>query len=769
MGFHHHSLQFWLICSCFLGSTSAIDTISVNERVHDPDYIESSGGNFKLGFFSPPSSSYRYVGVMYNLPVMTVIWVANRDNPLKDSTGSLQISGDGNLVILDGRKEEVWSTNNSIQVSNSSTALLLDTGNLVLRDSSSSTTYIWESFGHASDSLLENMRVSTDLISNQRNELTSWKSASDPAAGSFTSTLELLQVPEFFVWKDGKIPFWRSGPWNNQIFIGIPYMFSFYKQGFKLVSSGGTGTSAYMYFTLGNFSGFLYYVLEPSGELLEKQWSDEKGDWEVTWTSMESECDVYGKCGPYGRCDSEAKPICRCFRGFVPAREEEWRAGNWSGGCSRRRGLQCNSDGFVKLGGVKPPDRLELFVELEQDCRLLCLGNCSCQGYAYSAGIGCMQWAGTTLIDVHKLSDGAGVDLYIRLAHSELGSGNKKQKNAIIATALVLGFVTLAVSTFFFYKFLLNYKGRKQQNEVTRPSNEDTDTGYSEENTLQHTIYGVKMDELFLFKFQMLSNATESFSLNNKLGQGGFGPVYKGKLGNGQEIAVKRLARSSNQGLEEFMNEVEVISRLQHRNLVRLLGCCVESEEKMLVYEYMPNGSLDSYLFDSRKRETLNWKTRMIIIEGICRGLLYLHRDSRLRIIHRDLKASNILLDEELNPKISDFGMARIFGGKVDEANTTRVVGTYGYMSPEYALHGMFSEKSDVYSFGVLLLETVSGRRNARFCDEDRQLFLIAHLPFPKQPAFVGIPRYFETEHSPKNSTTKYSANTVSVSIVEGR
>ncbi|KAL8512036.1 hypothetical protein ACS0TY_018482 [Phlomoides rotata] len=676
MGFHHHSLQFWLICSCFLGSTSAIDTISVNERVHDPDYIESSGGNFKLGFFSPPSSSYRYVGVMYNLPVMTVIWVANRDNPLKDSTGSLQISGDGNLVILDGRKEEVWSTNNSIQVSNSSTALLLDTGNLVLRDSSSSTTYIWESFGHASDSLLENMRVSTDLISNQRNELTSWKSASDPAAGSFTSTLELLQVPEFFVWKDGKIPFWRSGPWNNQIFIGIPYMFSFYKQGFKLVSSGGTGTSAYMYFTLGNFSGFLYYVLEPSGELLEKQWSDEKGDWEVTWTSMESECDVYGKCGPYGRCDSEAKPICRCFRGFVPAREEEWRAGNWSGGCSRRRGLQCNSDGFVKLGGVKPPDRLELFVELEQDCRLLCLGNCSCQGYAYSAGIGCMQWAGTTLIDVHKLSDGAGVDLYIRLAHSELGSGNKKQKNAIIATALVLGFVTLAVSTFFFYKFLLNYKGRKQQNEVTRPSNEDTDTGYSEENTLQHTIYGVKMDELFLFKFQMLSNATESFSLNNKLGQGGFGPVYKGKLGNGQEIAVKRLARSSNQGLEEFMNEVEVISRLQHRNLVRLLGCCVESEEKMLVYEYMPNGSLDSYLFDSRKRETLNWKTRMIIIEGICRGLLYLHRDSRLRIIHRDLKASNILLDEELNPKISDFGMARIFGGKVDEANTTRVVGT---------------------------------------------------------------------------------------------
>ncbi|XP_042059310.1 G-type lectin S-receptor-like serine/threonine-protein kinase At1g11330 [Salvia splendens] len=162
----------------------------------------------------------------------------------------------------------------------------------------------------------------------------------------------------------------------------------------------------------------------------------------------------------------------------------------------------------------------------------------------------------------------------------------------------------------------------------------------------------------------VLSNATENFDRTNKLGQGGFGSVYRGKLPNGVEIAVKRLARSSNQGVEEFMNEVEVISRLQHRNLVKLLGCCVESEEKLLVYEYMPNGSLDTYLFGSHKHDFLNWQTRKLIIKGICRGLLYLHRDSRLRIIHRDLKASNILLDEVFNPKISDFDMARIFGGK---------------------------------------------------------------------------------------------------------
>ncbi|CAO2819040.1 unnamed protein product [Amaranthus hypochondriacus] len=216
------------------------------------------------------------------------------------------------------------------------------------------------------------------------------------------------------------------------------------------------------------------------------------------------------------------------------------------------------------------------------------------------------------------------------------------------------------------------------------------------------------------FVWESILAATNNFSDSNMLGKGGFGAVYEGMLPDGKKVAVKRLSSVSVQGIEEFRTEVELIAKLQHRNLVRLLGYCVKADEKILVYEYMPNGSLDSFLFDEACSMSLDWKKRFDIISGIARGLLYLHHDSRLRIIHRDLKPSNILLDEEFNPKISDFGIARIVGGKETEASTNRVVGTYGYMSPEYAYEGLFSVKSDVFSFGVVILEILTGSRNSR-------------------------------------------------------
>ncbi|XP_056159723.1 cysteine-rich receptor-like protein kinase 44 [Syzygium oleosum] len=223
-----------------------------------------------------------------------------------------------------------------------------------------------------------------------------------------------------------------------------------------------------------------------------------------------------------------------------------------------------------------------------------------------------------------------------------------------------------------------------------------------------------EMTELHSLQFDVgtIEDATAYFSNYNKLGEGGFGPVYRGTLPCGRNIAAKRLSQSSKQGLQEFKNEVELVAKLQHRNLVRLLGFAMEREETILVYEYVPNGSLDQLLFNPQQSIQLDWSARNRILIGVARGLLYLHEDSRLRIIHRDLKASNILLDDNLNPKISDFGMARIFGAEQTQGSTNRIVGTYGYMSPEYAMYGQFSVKSDVFSFGVLMLEIITGKKN---------------------------------------------------------
>ncbi|KAL4654315.1 hypothetical protein ACB092_01G369200 [Castanea dentata] len=232
---------------------------------------------------------------------------------------------------------------------------------------------------------------------------------------------------------------------------------------------------------------------------------------------------------------------------------------------------------------------------------------------------------------------------------------------------------------------------------------------------------------LQVFSLADIEAATNKFSFENKLGEGGYGPVYKGVLSNGNEIAVKKLSKTSTQGFEEFKNEVMLTAKLQHVNLVQVLGFCIESDEQMLMYEYMPNKSLDFYLFDPIRRDLLDWKKRIDIIEGVTQGLLYLQEYSRMIIIHRDLKSSNILLDEEMKPKISDFGMARIFKKDEHEANTDRIVGTYGYIPPEYARKGVYSTKSDVYSFGVLLLQIISGKRTTCYHGLDENLNLLEY------------------------------------------
>ncbi|XP_062014792.1 uncharacterized protein LOC133731435 [Rosa rugosa] len=288
---------------------------------------------------------------------------------------------------------------------------------------------------------------------------------------------------------------------------------------------------------------------------------------------------------------------------------------------------------------------------------------------------------------------------------TQASKGGRKVWLIIILVSLS---ACLAVVLFGFYIFLAMKRRNRKDNSVIL----GLPTLVHENQFIGRN--NLKAQEYPNISFASIRAATSNFSESNKLGEGGFGPVYKGIMSDGKEVAIKRLSCCSEQGSEEFTTEVQLIMNLQHKNLVRLLGYCVDGEEKLLVYEYMPNSSLDVILFDSMKRAQLDWTGRINIITGIARGILYLHEDSRLRIIHRDLKASNVLLDNEMDPKISDFGMARIFAGSEGQANTAIIVGTYGYMAPEYAMEGLYSFKSDVFSFGVLLLEIITGRKNAK-------------------------------------------------------
>ncbi|KAL7243947.1 hypothetical protein ACSBR1_016214 [Camellia fascicularis] len=636
------------------------DTLTHSQSISAGQTLISSGQIFELGFFIPSNSSKQYFGIWHkNIPIhdRKVVWVANRENPLTvtatdSASSSLTIGKDGNLRLLDGMNTTVWLTNVSVH-SNNLIAVLSDRGDLTVKGSVSGLI-LWESFNYPCDTVLPEMMLKMNTKTGEQRFMSSWLTEDDPSPGEYVCGLSLDTPTQVFIWNGSK-PYWRSGPWDGSKFIRVADIENANSDGF-----------------------YIRHVKNPY----------------VYWMYPANRRDIYGVCGPFGVCNKNTSPNCECLKGFVPNSIEDWKKGNWAGGCVRKTDLLCQkntsslassgkaqNDGFWKLRNMKLPDHYEYLYRKD------------------SSG----------LMDVQQFSL-AGNDLYLRLSYSDLGNDKKNDENFIIGFTTISGVVLLGAFMYGLHRWRANQRVNKENRRKDFEMVDSMDTS-----------------ELPIIGFDKILAATDNFSITNKLGEGGFGPVYKGKLEDGQLVAVKRLSRHSGQGVEEFKNEIILISKLQHRNLVRLLGCCIEGEEKLLVYEYMTNKSLDTFLFDATKKVKLDWAKRFHIIQGIARGLLYLHRDSCLRVIHRDLKASNILLDDHMNSKISDFGLARTFQVTQELANTHRVVGTFGYMSPEYAMGGLFSEKSDVYSFGVLLLEMVSGIRNTCFHYREKYLNLLGY------------------------------------------
>ncbi|KAK9924624.1 hypothetical protein M0R45_032984 [Rubus argutus] len=711
------------------------DTITANQSLSSDQIIISAGGVFQLGFFRPGSSSRFYIGMWYSRDT-EVVWVANREQPLSDTSSELRIS-DGNLVLFNGSKSPIWSTNVTSTTDISVQAVLLDNGNLVLRAAGSNSSQpLWQSFDHPTHTFLPGSRIGFNSVTKQRQTLTSWKSSEDPAPGLYSLELDPTGRNSYILMWNRSKQYWTSGSWDakNRSFSLIPEMRLNYIFNYSYVTNEN---ESYFTYSLYDPKTISRLVMSTSGQIQQLTTLRYGTQRNLFWSQPRKQCEVYAYCGAFGSCNENSLPFCNCLNGFYPKSNSSWDLNDYSVGCSRRTPLYSGNatshngkeNRFWELPSMSLPENEQsVNAGSIMQCESLCLNNRNCTAYAYDSH-NCSIWIGD-LLNLQQLTgeDSDGRTLYLRLAASEF-KDSKSNKGLIIGVVVIItGKHQFYIVHFFSFSGATSHADKRSLIIATVSATAGLLTlivgcllwkktlgkrsKYSE--TISN-VDGQNDAELPVFSLKSILVATNNFSETNKLGEGGFGPVYKGILTENQEVAIKRLSKKSGQGHKEFMNELKLIAKLQHTNLVRLLGCCIEEGEMILIYEYMPNRSLDKFLFDAYENTKLDWGKRFQIIEGVAQGLLYIHKYSRLKIIHRDLKASNVLLDETMNPKISDFGMARIFGVNQTEENTNRVVGTYGYMSPEYARYGHFSEKLDVFSFGVLLLEIVSGKKNASF------------------------------------------------------
>ncbi|XP_074590675.1 G-type lectin S-receptor-like serine/threonine-protein kinase At4g27290 [Curcuma longa] len=607
-----------------LGQSSSGDVMRPNSSLSSDQTLISRGGVFQLGFFSLVNGSASgYLGIRHNdLPTeeAKVVWLANRNKSLDKSTASLNLTSDGNLILFD-EQAIVWSTGTSTEL-NSARLQLLDSGNLVLLTAGSSSRTLWQSFDHPSDVLLPGMKLGFDLRINTTWQLVSWRSTVDPSPGEYITSISTRGIPGLVTW-EGAAKIYRTGPWNGQGFVRFPPTNSGLTTQLNFIFVSNENETYYMN-EYKDSSARSLGMLDADG--VYKRWSWENGSWEVFWSVPQDECDHYNRCGSSSVCTKGYYDVsCSCLEGFAPA-------ANGSGGCVRQKPLSCSSSQVWKAQNVKLPDsenataRGQMSVDA---CRDLCLGDCSCVAYAVQGGPnGCMTWRGD-LLDLRDFSDDVGEDLYVRLAGdpstTESPASNRTKIARAIAIPLSLGFLLLCC-----LRVLIRRRSKGVDHGASQPRLIPIDSEHSASHNNRGISSAKTLGSLSSYDLHTIKLATDDFSNVNKLGEGGFGVVYKGQLQDGSKIAVKKLSNYSSQGPNEFHNELSLIAKLQHRNLVRLLGSCIEGDERLIILEYMENKSLDAFLFD-----------------------------------------------KDMIPKISDFGIARIVeGDEILENATTRPIGT---------------------------------------------------------------------------------------------
>ncbi|GLJ51260.1 hypothetical protein SUGI_1090370 [Cryptomeria japonica] len=624
------------------------DTLLLGASLTGNQTLISQNGTFALGFFRPKGTNNWYIGIWY-APVSqkAIVWVANRENPVRNMPGVLKFSRDGHLRLFDKKGRSVWSTDASQK---GSRAVITDSGNFIMLSVQDKTRIVWESFGHPGNTWLPGMKLWKGM------KLTSWKSSVDPAVGLFS--LEMDKSPgktATMMLFNNTVQYWSSGECVGQnAFTKVPEL-----EGQKKVQSSCVRVSPsriYINFSINPIDHTLTgrFLLNENGEVELYFWMDD-GSWSLRWSTYRGQCSDYEICGAYGLCS--ANDVCSCVQGFTPKNGSQ---GWWSNGCARRRPLHCSvaegtTDGFFEaknqyLSGKEAV----LYNKLgtQQGCLTACRKNCSCTAFAFAVSDPqvCRLWFGD-LFGMRVSSEGQSV--FVRLAASELPQVTSKQNNKSPTLTILLSAAAslFAISALLSAAFIL-WKRRKLR----------------KKNVEEQVPMSLKK-----FTYKELRIATENFK--HKLGSGAFGSVFKGTLADNTPVAVKRL-EGSTQAEKQFRAEIITTGRIQHMNLVRLWGFCVEHSQRLLVYAYMSNGSLNSFLFSKSEdaEKVLDWKTRFGIALGTARGLLYLHEECRDRIIHCDIKPENILLDADFSPKIRKGNFIGIVDARIaSEANIEEV------------------------------------------------------------------------------------------------
>jgi hypothetical protein len=701
------SIFFLLLCllqASPLLSSKAFDILRGSSlSVEKPsDNLVSANGDFSAGFFPVGDNAFSFAIWFKKSSVPTVVWMANRDDPVDGRGSKLSLLKDGKLILTNSAGNTIWSTpaaSTSSEASNLQLQLL-NTGNLVLNNSDQSVV-IWQSFDSPTDTLLPQQTLT------RVSSLISKKSQADYSIGHYKLHFDDNNVLRLLYQGPTVSSLYWPTPWvNDPESIGRSKHNT--SRNAVLNVSGYFQSSDNFAFQAADFGLVIprRLTVDPDGNL--RLYSLQETDWVVTWQVLSLPCQIHGICGPNSLCsyDHASGRRCDCLNGF-----KRKNSTDWSYGCEPEFDIACNqTDGssFVQLAHVEfYGSDIDFMRTNFTGCEELCLMRCDCKGFQFSfiPDEGVYHCFPKFMLLNGQRTLNFGGDFYLRLPRAGLFHTKTPDKESKLECSRE---VPKQVQTTYEnekVKLLLWFATSLGGAEVTCVllvlfflfrTNRHSDP--AEQGYLLTTRFK-------RFSFAELRKATKGFS--EVIGRGAGGTVYKGVLPDERVCAIKRLSEA-NQGEAEFLAEVNTIGRLNHMNLIEIWGYCAEGKHRLLVYEYMEHGSLAKNLSSNI---ALDWEKKFEIAVGTAKGLAYLHEECLEWVLHCDVKPENILLDSDYQPKVADFGLSKLLNrGELDHSSFSKMRGTRGYMAPEWLYNLPITSKVDVYSYGIVVLEMVTGK-----------------------------------------------------------